>query len=241
MRAGQNQRGPHPEDSRLFGAAALGALRSSVEDAAYLLERGYAETSVIDVVGGRYRLESRQRLALKRSMCSPSVRARRMQSRTALAAVRDRPLSIDGLNVIIGLEVALSGGVLLRGADGALRDLAGLRGSYHLVDETDVALTLLGEAFASAAPSTVHFLLDAPVSNSGRLRAKILDRAAAWSVPTTATLVANPDRELVGCDDVASADSLVIDGAKSWVNLVAEVVRQRVPGAWVVELTADGN
>jgi hypothetical protein len=236
-----HHRGPHPDDARLFGAAGAAALRAALEDAAYLLERGYAETSVIDVVGRRYRLESRQSLALKRSMCSPSLRQRRMQRRLPLAAVRNKPLSIDGLNVIIGLEVALSGGVLLRGAEGALRDLAGLRGSYRPVDETPIALRLLGDVFSDAAPSAVHFLLDAPVSNSGRLRASILEHAAGWPAPTTATLVANPDRELEGCGYVVSADALVIDRSESWVNLLGEVVRERVPRAWIVDLGPDAN
>ena len=53
--------------------------------------------------------------------------------------ILDRTLLVDGFNLIITIEVALSGGLVLDCADGTVRDLAGLRGSYHPVDETDGA------------------------------------------------------------------------------------------------------
>ena len=232
----QNHRGVAPEDRRLFAPAEVEKLRLGGEEASYLLGRGYAPSSVLDVVGRRHQLEARQRLALQRSMCSPQQREGRAARRVEPDGVRGNRLAIDGFNLNIGLEVALSGGQLLRGTDGALRDLAGLRGSYHLVAETDTALELLGSLFEELGPSEARFLLDSPVSNSGRLRALILQHAARWPLPTTVELAQNPDRELAGQHLVVSGDALVLDTAASWLNLLEHAVATRVRQAWVVDL-----
>jgi hypothetical protein len=231
----QQHRGAHPEDARLFAPERVATLAIALEEAEYLLERGYTETSVVDVVGRRHALEARQRLALSRMMCSTSARLARAERQLPLEAASDRVLEIDGFNLVIGLEVAISGGPLLRGADGAFRDLAGLRGSYHPVLETDRALELVGELLAPVGPRLVHVLLDRPVSNSGRLRAKIAEHAAGWSFPVEVELVADPDRDLVGRELVVSGDSLVLDGALSWVNLLGRALDARLPEAWIVD------
>ena len=62
----------------------------------------------------------------------------------------------DGFNLIITVEVALSGGLVLDCHDGTVRDLAGLRGSYHPVDETDGALDLIGRELGALAPAHVN-------------------------------------------------------------------------------------
>jgi hypothetical protein len=234
----QNHRGAHPDDRRLFSAAQIAKLCVASEEAAYLLSRGYAQTSVVDVVGRRHQLEARQRLALQRCMCSGAQREERTARQVKPEDIRGRALYIDGFNLIIGLEVALSGGVLLRGSDGALRDLAGLRGSYRPVAETETALELLGRLFDELRPAHVRTLLDAPVSNSGRLKTRLLEHGRSWACPVDVELVPDPDRELVGRELVVSGDSVVLDTAASWVNLLVYAVRTRVPDSWVVDLRA---
>jgi hypothetical protein len=53
---------------------------------------------------------------------------------------------IDGFNTFITLEVALSGSLVLQCADGTLRDLAGLHGSFRIVDKTVAAVDLVLKA-----------------------------------------------------------------------------------------------
>jgi len=91
-------------------------------------------------------------------------------------AIQGRDLAVDGFNVIITLEAALSGGVLLRGRDGRVRDLASVHGSYRRVEETPEALDMLVAATAHAASAV--WVLDRPVSNSGRLAAMLRDHGA---------------------------------------------------------------
>lgn len=97
-----------------------------------------------------------------------------------LECAKDGCLNIDGFNLIITLEVALSGSPILLGKDGVFRDLAGLRGTYRLIDKTDTALNLIGKILRELNVPWVRFYLDSPVSNSGRLKSKILGLSEQW-------------------------------------------------------------
>lgn len=216
-------RGCAPEDPTLFGEALRPRLRAAADEAIWLHSRGYSLDSAVAIVGGHHRLVTRQRLFLKRAVCSEAERARRAERlRPTLSG---RVLHVDGFNLLITLEVALSGGLVFTGYDGALRDLAGLRGSYHLVDATDRAIDLALDAFERLSPERVELFLDEPVSNSGRLRACIEERAEGRPFETRAALDPNPDARLAGADDVVSADALVLDRCRSWLPIASSVVR----------------
>lgn len=229
-------RGPHPEDGRLFSRGAVGLMRVAAEELAWLQGRGYSDNLAIDVVGRHHQLESRQRLALLRAVCSQGEAEHRAARRVPLGELGGKTVLLDGLNVVITLEVALSGGVLLRGSDDTLRDLAGLRGSYHLVEETDRAIALVGETLRIAGVGAVRVLLDAPVSNSGRLRARFEALQPIFGCEVLVQLVPDPDPLLSAAGYVVTADSAVLRRAKSWINLGRAVVAQHVHEAWVVDL-----
>lgn len=228
----QHHRGPHPEDLRLFDRTQLKRMRAAAEEVVFLLGRGYPIHTAVDFVGNHHQLEARQRLALGRMLCSPDQRARRAARAIERTDAKGRTLLIDGFNVIITIEVALSGGLVLDCSDGTVRDLAGLRGSYHPVDETDGALDLLGRELDSLQPAGARIFLDAPVSNSGRLRARILDFAHRWSFPVDVEVVPNPDAILARCDNAVTADSSILDRCGSWLNLDRFVVDRHIPNAW---------
>jgi hypothetical protein len=229
-------RGASPEDAQLFAPAVMPRLRAAQEEAVWLLGRGYPLSMVIRTVGDHHQLHARQRLALQRSACSAAQREGRTARAVPVNALREQAIVVDAFNLVVTLEVALSGGVLLAGADGALRDLAGLRGNYRLLDETETALALLGETVAALGVASLGFFIDAPVSNSGRLRGRILEHAARWSCAVTADLVPDADPVFSGCERVVSSDSAVLDACASWVSLAAWIVRERVPGAWIVDM-----
>jgi hypothetical protein len=229
-------RGPHPDDARLFSPKAVPRLRAAARELAWLLGRGYPMAGALELVGSRHQLETRQRMALQRSVCSPAQARARKRRAIARRSVARRSLTIDGFNLIIALEVALSGGLLLEGRDGALRDLAGLRGSYHLVEETDRALTLIGETLAVLRPAEARILLDAPVSNSGRLRGRIADHAAGWSVPVSVELAPGVDGLVASSAVAVTADSGILDRCGAWLNLARHVVDVRISDAWRVRL-----
>lgn len=228
----QRHRGAHPDDLRLFDRTQLKRMRPPAEEITWLLGRGYPLHTAVDVVGNHHQLEARQRLALQRALCSPDQRSRRQARSIERTDARGRQLLVDGFNLLITIEVALSGGLVLDCADGTLRDLAGLRGSYHPVEETDAALELIGRELGALEPAAARFFLDAPVSNSGRLRERIAYHALKWGVPVDAEVVPNPDAILARADNVVSSDSTVLDRCGSWLNLARFIVDRHVPKAW---------
>ncbi len=233
----RKHRGPHPDDHRLFDERTHQVLRSAVHEYAWLLTRGYAEESALALVGNRHDLTQRQRMAVRRSTCSDQALARRCESRVDLADGLDRPLGIDGYNLLITVESALSGGVLFIGRDGCCRDLASVHGTYRNVEETLPAVGLIDHHLRDAGVSDLVFYLDRPVSNSGRLRSMmtrtLTDSPIRWRIE----LVDNPDPVLAACDGpVATSDSWILDRCGRWVNLAAEIVEHCVRDAWRIDL-----
>lgn len=144
--------------------------------------------------------------------------------------------NIDGFNLLITLEVALSGGTLIIGSDGCIRDLAGLRGTYKIIDKTDIALQLIGKFLIKHNCNRVIFYLDSPVSNSGKLKNKILEHSRVWNINTEVNLVNNADVILENLDRVVSTDAVIIDKCKSYFNLASEIIRDYIKDANIVDL-----
>ncbi len=155
----------------------------------------------------------------------------------AVDAVKGRMVGIDGYNLIITVESALAGGVLLKGRDGCLRDLASIHGTYRRVAETVPALEQAGRYLQDKGVARALWLLDSPVSNSGRLKALMEDLARKNAWPWEVRLVRNPDAELASAGEVtATSDGAVLNDCGSWVNLAGALVEERIPNAWIVDL-----
>lgn len=240
MGSAQRHRGRHPADRQLFGIEAMPALRGATEDLCWLLSHGYARASALKLVGDRHQLRDRQRLAVGRAACSEANRERRERSRLAADQMRGRSAAIDGFNLLVSLEAALSGGVLLLCRDGCVRDMSGVHGSYHAVTETDTALAAVAARLAELGVRSAHWLLDRPVSNSGRLARRIRELASERNWPWTVETIFNPDAALIASPDaVVSSDGRVIDGAAAWFNLAADMLANgRWHEPWLVDLRA---
>lgn len=233
----RRHRGAHPEDRKLFAPVHVPALRSATAELSWLLGRGYPPKAALKLVGDRYSLAERQRTAVSRAACSDRCREERWVRRLDLRAIRGEAIAVDGFNLLIGLEAALSGGVLLRCRDGCTRDLASIHGSYRSVCETGPAIRLAGQVLEALGPASVRWLLDRPVSNSGRLAGRIEEAARAAGWPWRVELVFDPDPVLAACAEiVVSSDSAVIDLAARWADLSSCIVAERVPDAWLIDL-----
>ena len=233
----RRHRGPHPADAELFGAGELPKLRRAVAELCWLLSRGYKMTSALKLVGDRHGLRERQRLAVSRCTCSDENRQRRIDHRIAVDQLKDQQLIVDGFNLIITIEAALSGGPLLVGVDDCFRDLSSVYGSYRSVEETDRAITIIGNALDELGPASVHWLLDQPVSNSGRLAAKILDLATHANWPWSVEVVFNPDTTIIASSGVAiTSDALILDHVERWTDLKTYLLEREVPDAWILDL-----
>mgnify|MGYP001548361577 CR=1 FL=1 len=221
----RTHRGPHPEDAVLFTTETLPVLRQAVGDMSLLLSRGYAEKSSLKLVGDRYALNQRQRTAVMRSSCSDEKLHQRQNSQIQPESVSQELGILDGYNILITVEAALAGGVLLLGRDGCIRDLASIHGTYRKVSETLPALEVISEILIKLNPSEVVWVLDKPVSNSGRLKGVILEFAAKKSLRWDVRLEMNPDKVLLESEHIiATSDSAVLDGCEKWLNLARIVV-----------------
>jgi hypothetical protein len=235
----RTHRGPDPDDDEAFDPAAWPSLRAAVDDLAWLLGRGYASTSSLKLVGDRWSLTGRQRMAVLRSSCSDAARDRRLRHRIVADALRGQMLVLDGFNVLTTIEAALGGAPILRGRDGVDRDLAGVHGTYRRVEETLPAVRLVGAHLEALGVARGLWLLDRPVSNSGRLRGLILDEATEHGWGWEVELANNPDALLIASTEVvASADSVVLDRCARWFNLARDVIERRIPTARLVDLSA---
>jgi hypothetical protein len=234
--ADTRHRGPHPTDDRLFAPQWIPILCRAVEELSWLLTRGYPPTSTLKLVGDRYALTERQRWAVGRAACTDEERAQRITKLLSPDDLGDQPISIDGFNLIITLETALSGGIVLRGRDGALRDLSSIHGTYRAVQETDRAIRLAAAALLPIATGPVRWLLDQPVSNSGRLAVRLRELGTILGLPWTVEVVMNPDSVLAETTDIiVTSDSIVLDRGGNWLNL-AGLALVAEPPYWLLNI-----
>jgi hypothetical protein len=233
----RRHRGPHPDDERLFGPAALPAMQTAAAELCWLLSRGYTQESSVKLVGDRHALEARQRLAVARCSCSNQAVERRSKRQVPTQSLAGACLHIDGYNVLTTIEAALAGGVLLLACDGTVRDMASMHGSYRKVDETTPALRLIGHTLADFNVGEALWLLDRPVSNSGRLKKIIEELSLECGWDWRVELIHNPDFELAQSEEIiVTADSGILDLCGAWFNLARETVERHVPDAWILNV-----
>jgi hypothetical protein len=84
----------------------------------------------------------------------------------------------------------------------------------------------------------VLWLLDSPVSNSGRLAARVRAAAQERGWPWEVRAEFNPDRVIVNSDRVAvTSDSNVLDGVARWLNLGRMIVEKYIERPWLIDLS----
>lgn len=219
------KRGYFPSDQKEFGSQSIETLRKAGRDLQYLLNQGYHIKGASTFVGNHYLLSERQRLALVRAISSEeSIRNRK--SKEVEGIPNGSVVNIDGFNTIITLEVALSDSLLLKCMDGTIRDLAALRGTYRLIDKTDNAIMLIGNMLEENKIDKAVFYLDAPVSNSGRLKQRILELLNPFHFEVQVEVIHNVDTVLEKLDNVITSDAIILDKCISWINLNAKMIEQ---------------
>jgi hypothetical protein len=229
------KRGYSPDDKLGFTGKPLETLKRSAQDLYYLLGRGYPMEPASTFIGNHYLLSERQRIALKRSVSSESDIAARLAKRRPAQTLAGETVNIDGFNTIITLEVAQSGSPVFLCMDGTYRDIAGLRGTYKLIDKTDTAIRSVIYELQRLRVKRAVFWLDAPVSNSGRLKVRIAEIAEEERFETGIELVNNVDKVLYDLPNVVSSDSIILGRCPSWFNLGERII-PNIPGVWIIDL-----
>ncbi|PHI18272.1 hypothetical protein CEQ90_18665 [Lewinellaceae bacterium SD302] len=230
-------RGPNPQDISSFGPSAVPDLRLAADDYGYLQSRGYGHKSTTKIVGDRYGLNTRQRTALQRIGAGKQEIDLRAGKAVRPNGLTGRSIAIDGFNLLISLESALSGGFIFKCRDGAYRDMASISGSYKRVKQTTSSIEMVADYLLSASPATISWYLDAPISNSGRLATLIREIGEQKGVSWSVELVADPDRTIISLPQIIaiSSDSWVMDGSAAWFNLM-EAILADIEAVRVVEV-----
>ena len=224
------RRGYVDKDEELFGGSQRAKILSAANDARWLMNRGYSAESAITFTSNHYLLTSRQRMAIFRSILNDEDKTTRFKKEILKPGT---DVLIDGLNIIITLETALSHSLVLRGDDGVLRDVAGLHGTYRIIDKTAKAIKLILQTLSNLDVRNATFILDKPVSNSGSLKQLILEISRNFNLEVVVELDMNPDQIFVDKENVISSDGPVILRSSSWFNLNSMIVRDMIPDTWV--------
>ena len=220
------KRGFVPSDEREFGDKAIPKLRQAAEEVLFLLNHGYPVKGATRFVGDHYMFSERQRLALARTV-SPEEQIVSRLSRE-VKNIEGETIYIDGFNVIIGLEIAFSESMLFTCMDGTVRDLAGLRGTYRLIPETDLAVKALLKTLGKLKVGKAVIYLDKPVSNSGRLKQKINEYAEEVDIEVEVEIEDAVDYILKQKPLIASGDAIILDACDKWFNLVRTVIEKNI-------------
>ena len=222
------KRGYTPEDERNFSPDAVERMRIASRHIQYLINEGYDLKQATVFVGNHFLLSERQRLAIMRSVAKDQDLAERKSKQLPLSELKGKEVWIDGFNTVITLEVLLSDSLLFTCMDGTIRDLAALRGTYRLIPETTEAVRLMFDILQEASVGKVNILLDEPVSNSGRLKSLIAEKAEpVHSFDLDIRILRDVDRTLYGKEGVITSDSIILDHCSSWFNLTAECLRRK--------------
>lgn len=227
------RRGYHEEDEKLFNAENMDKISRCAYETAFLLERGYPLKSAVTISSNHRLLNERQRNAMARmTACPYRLSLRKAHQLTALEP--GCTVNIDAFNAVVIMETALSHSVLMKCMDGCIRDLSGLSGTYAIIQVTDPAIDHILHKLIELQVGKAVFWIDSPVSNSGRLKTHIAERAEQLSFPIDIRMVHNADTELKKLDHVISGDSEIIEQCQSWYNLYPELIRD-LEDPWVVE------
>lgn len=229
------KRGYSPDNQRDFTGLALETMERAAEELYFLLNRGYPIKGASTFIGNHYLLSERQRIALTRIVSSEKNIAARKAKQKHPSDMAGNIVNIDGFNQIITLEVALSESPVLLCMDGTFRDLAGLRGTYKLIDKTDTAIRLMISELQNLFIKKAVFWLDAPVSNSDRLKKRIKEIGEDNKFEVELQIVNNVDKILYGLSNVISSDSIILDHCTSWLNLNKRIV-SRLPDIWMINV-----
>lgn len=234
------KRGYVSTDEKEFGEEALEILKEAGRDLYYLINRGYHIKGASTFIGNHFMLSERQRLALVRSISTEKMLSLR-KSKEIITDLEGSTVYIDGFNTIITLEIAFSGSTLLKCMDGTIRDLAGLRGTYRLIDKTDHAITEIGRALDEKKIKKAVFYLDAPVSNSGRLKQRICDLLESANFEVQVEIINNVDSVLEKLDHVITGDAIILDKCISWFNLTRIIIENTIGEYPYVDFCINGQ
>ena len=106
------RRGFHDHDVIDLAAERLQIVAGAAREMSQIIDWGYSHESTLTFVSNHYQLTERQRGLLARSVSGEKAAVRRTSKLVEIGNLRRGMGLIDGFNLIVALEVALSGSPL---------------------------------------------------------------------------------------------------------------------------------
>ena len=243
----QKHRGANPKDYAAFSEKNLDNLKQAVFDLSWLLSNSYSQNASLKLVGDKFSLTERQRKAINAASAEKESLELRKKKEFEINSTSDFihhtsdfTLVIDGYNLLITTECALSNAPLFIGLDGCMRDIASIHSTYRKVEETIPALELIGKVIEELEIKETIWVLDSPISNSGRLKKIMEDLAEEKKWNWKIKLEKHADKPIVELSQnenhiAASCDAWITINASNWVNLCSFIVKNYIPSAWVLD------
>jgi hypothetical protein len=204
-------------------------LQEAASDFHYLLNRGYPRKPGLELVGNRYQLSFDERHLLHRGVFSNSAARTRIKKKISPQKLGNKRLAVDGYNVLITMEAALSGRSLILSNDGFIRDISGLSGNYKKTKNTDQAIQLILRLLRKVSPIHTLFLFDSPISRSGHLAREVRERLQNEGLSGDALTMRVPEKTLIGFPGiVATSDTAIIDSSLEVIDLAGHIIRYRI-------------
>jgi len=209
-------------------------LWKAAQDLRFLLNQGYPRDASLQLVGNRYSLDHDHRHLLRRGVFAASVAGERRSKKVSLEEIRGKAVAIDGYNCLITLESALKAKAILLTDDAFIRDISGVSGTYRESPETSQALNLIIDLLVAAAPAEVLFLLDAPISGSGKLAARIRALMQERGLAGDAQAVKVPEQMMVGYKGIiATSDTALIDQSEQVFDLAGHLIKEQLKTPYI--------
>ena len=191
----------------------------SVKDLKFVISRGYKRPSALKFVGDKYGLNKIERHILFRSVYPPEIIKAPLKKLIPIEKIEGKILGIDGFNLIITLEAIIKGNLIIICEDGLIRDISAVFEKFKATETTYKSLNLIFNLLKSHKPSEVIFLLDSPISNSGKLAEVIKNFYTKYNLKGEAKTSKNVDTEILKNEIVASSDNIIIDKAEKVVDI----------------------
>ena len=201
----------------------------AARDLRFLLSRGYPKKTSITFIGNHFQLHQGERDLLYRGVFSRRQVKARQAKKINAKAIKGEKLVIDGHNVLITLESALKARPLLLADDGFVRDISRIFCHFRATENTKTAWNLVERFLLDYLPCYVTVVLDAPLSRSRELAARIRRWMRNAGIKGDAVAAPMPESYLLGLDGIkASADSGIIDRSSKVFDLAGHIIRRRL-------------
>ncbi|MBX6422510.1 DUF434 domain-containing protein [Thermosulfurimonas sp. F29] len=197
----------------------------AARDFAWLLDRGYPERAALKLVGDRYDLNTGERELVLRGTVPREVARCRREKRVRPGELVGASVAVDGYNVLATLAHALRRRPLVLARDGFVRDAERAGPRLCLSPELPRLEALLLGFLRRYRPAFLGFYLDAPVSGSGELAARLRrSLLEPLGIPGEVLALRDAETRVLEAAVVCTADGALVDRARRVFDLAGHLI-----------------